>query len=140
MVAFERGQLAAFGYRQARHTGSLDCIKAVCYVIRNRVVAGWGAGSFISVLANHDQAEGNEGSQTWTPQLDVEDRVLQMIVRDIDDIYFGTAEDQVKRVVQDSLYYQFIDKPLRQWFTDHILLDNKNHPRIAQVGPIALFR
>jgi hypothetical protein len=140
MVTFERAELASFGYRQARHTGSLDCIKAICYVIRNRVLAGWSNGSYLAVITQHELAAGNEDSETWTPKLDVEDRVLQMIVRDIDDVYFGTSDDQVKRVVQDALYYQFIDKPIREWFTDHILMNSKDHPRIAGVGTILFFR
>ena len=140
MVTFERAQLANFAYRQARHTGSLDCMRAVCHVVRNRVLAGWGNGSYLAVITNHEEFDGNEGSETWTPKLDIQDRMLQMIVRDIDDVYFGTGEDQVRRVVDDALYYQFVDKPLRSWFCDNILMQSKDHPRIAGVGPILLFR
>lgn len=135
---FERAQVAKFAYREARSTGSLDCMKAVCYVLRNRVRAGWGDGTWLHVMENHHKVEGNilDG---WA-ELDAQDRLLQMIVRDIDEIYAGTSSDDTSRVVQDALYWQFIDKPARPWFVHTIVRDPNNHPRIGQVGPIALFK
>jgi len=82
--------------------------------------------------------EGNVGTG-WL-ELDTQDRLLQLLVRDIDDIYMGTSEDDTKRVVQDALYYQFIDQPPNPWFVKHIVQDPKEHPRVAQVGPLAFFR
>jgi hypothetical protein len=72
--------------------------------------------------------------------LDPNDRLLQLIVRDIDDIHMGLSQDDTKRVVQDALYFQFIDQPPRAWFVENIVRNAENHPRIAQVGPIAFFR
>jgi hypothetical protein len=138
LSTFERAQLANFAYREARYTGSLDCMKAVCYALRNRLKAGWGSGSWISVMESHSQVEGNVGTG-WL-ELDTQDRLLQLLVRDIDDIYMGTSEDDTKRVVQDALYYQFIDQPPNPWFVKHIVQDPKEHPRVAQVGPLAFFR
>lgn len=139
MGNFERAELAAFAYREARYTGSIDCIKAICYVFRNRVGAGWGDGSFVSVIAGRGLCEGNEGNSRHV-ELDLGDRLLHMIVRDIDDIYLGTADEPVRKVVADCLYYQFIDQPLRGWFTEHILHDPQNHPHTGNVGPLMLFR
>ena len=135
---FERAQVAGFAYRQARHTGSLDCMKAICYVLRNRVKAGWGDGSWLSVLAAQDHAEGNV-SEAPAPPLDAADRLLQLLLRDIDDLYLGTSEDDTKTVVNKALYYQFVDQVPVQWFIEHIVRDPANHPRKAQVGPILLF-
>lgn len=135
---FERAQIARFAYEEARSTGSLDCIRAICYVLRNRLKCGWGDGTWLSLLEGHCQVEGNI-ADGWA-SLDPQDRLLQLIVRDIDDIYMGQSEDDTKTVVQDALYWQFIDRPARPWFTDHIVRDPENHPRVAQVGPIALFK
>ena len=139
---FERAELAAFAYRQARHTGSLDCIKAICYVMRNRVAAGWntGSGSVLAIINNHAVCDGNEGSEAWTTEPDLEDRLLQVIVRDIDDIYLGTSDDQTRKAVGDAVYYHFVDKPLRDWFTERILRDSTNHPGIATIHTMRLFR
>jgi hypothetical protein len=142
MSAFERAQVAAFAYKAARHTGSLDCMKAVCYVLRNRVRAGWGDVTWLGVMEGHHKVAGNEDDfwPTMAAKLDVQDRLLQMLVRDVDDIYTGISEDDTKRVVQDALFYQFIDRPGTEWFKENIVRQSETHPRIAQVGPIALFR
>lgn len=140
---FERAQVAAFAYSKARHTGALDCMKAVCYVVRNRVKAAWGDGSWQSVLISANDFAGNNLSPQLAenaPKLDVQDRLLQMLVRDIDDIYLGNSNDDTKLVVADALFFQFIDQPPRQWFVENIVRDQANHPRIAQVGPIAFFK
>lgn len=139
MTYFERAELAAFAYRQAKHTGNIDCVKAICYVMRNRVNAGWGDGSFMSVINHHGLSAGEE-QQRNEIELDLDDRLLQMILRDIDDIYLGQGNDLVKPVVADALYFHFIDKPLRQWFVEHILHDPANHPGIAAIGLMRLFK
>jgi hypothetical protein len=138
-ATFERAQLARWAYLKAVHTGSLACMKAICYVLRNRVQAGWGEGLWLNVIENHCMMEGNEESGMRQP-LDPADRLLQILVRDIDDIYLGLSADDTELVVQDALYFQFIDRPPRQWFVEHIIRDPENHARIGQVGPIALFR
>jgi hypothetical protein len=139
LSTFERAQLAGFAYKAARRTGSLDCMKAICYVLRNRLRAGWGNGTWLSIMDAHPDVEGN--SQEWNEvSLDAQDRLLQLLVRDIDDIYMGTSEDDTKGVVQDALYFQFIDQQPSAWFVEHIVRDAVNHPRIAQVGPLAFFK
>ena len=138
LATFERAAVAQFAYRRARHTGSLDCMKALCYIVRNRTMAGWGDGTWLSILKVHSEIEGNV--TPTTTELEVQDRLLQMIIRDIDDIYLGLSEDDTKRVVQDALYFHFIDHPATPWFVEKIVREPKEHPRIAQVGPIAFFR
>ena len=138
LATFERAQVAAFAYQQARHTGSLDCMKAICHVLRNRVRAGWGDGTWTTIINLHSEVEGN--LQTGKTPIDPNDRLLHLLVRDIDDIYLGMGQDETKIVVQDALYFQFIDQPVRVWFVDHIVQDQENHPRVAHVGPLALFK
>ena len=134
---FERAQVARFAYEEARSTGSLDCMRAICYVLRNRLKNGWGDGTWLWLMENHVHVQGNivDG---WA-SLDPQDRLLQLIIRDIDDTYMGQSDDDTKIVVDDALYWQFIDRPPHPWFIEHIVRDPANHPRVAQVGPIALF-
>lgn len=137
IATFEKAMLTEFAYRDARATGSLACMKAICYVIRNRVKAGW-ADTWLAAIESHPKVEGNI-MDGWA-ELDPQDRLLQLLARDVDDIYMGVSEDDTKRVVQDALFYQFIDRPPSPVFVKNILRDPQNHPRIAQVGPIAFFK
>lgn len=137
LANLERAQLVAFAYREARHTGSLDCMKAICYVLRNRLKAGWGNGTWLSLMESADQVAGNLKGNPCA--MDAADRLLQFLARDIDDIYLGTSDDDTKRVVQQALYYQFITLQPNEWFVENIVRDPQHHPRIGHVGPIALF-
>ena len=164
----QRAHLVDFCYTEARHTGSLDCMKAVAYVLRNRLRLGWGDGSWQRLINAAPTTAGNDSrfegirsspglaiSNCVGVEPDLNDRLLQMLARDIDDIYLGTSNDDVRRVVEGTvapegtgspakpapaLYYQFIDLPVRTWFVDTIVRDHENHPRIGQVGMMALFR
>jgi hypothetical protein len=138
-ASFERAQVAAFAYRIARRSGSIDCIRAVCYVLRNRNRAGWGDGNWLSIMEGHKHVAGNVETEPEIA-LDPNDRLLQLIVRDVDDIYLGNSMDDTRGVVQDALYFQFIDLPATEWFVENIVRDPANHARIAQVGPIAFFK
>lgn len=141
-ASFERGQVAGWAYRKARHTGSLDCIKALAYIVRNRVKAGWGDGTWLWVIENHWTVEGNETAVSpkadYKP-MDASDRMLQLFVREIDGIYDGSSQDDTKRVVNDALYFQFVDLPPRPWFVENIVERHEHHRRVAGIGTIAFF-
>ncbi len=148
-AAFERAQLAAFAYAEARFTGSLDCMKAVCYVVRNRVKAGWGDGTWLSVIEGAHLVAGNVPvHQDKRLPIASGDRLLQLLLRDVDDIYLGGGghgiDDDVARVVQGeskvgALYYSFVEREPNPWFVTHIVREPENHPRIGQVGTMMLF-
>jgi hypothetical protein len=151
LATFERAQVAAFAYREARLTGSLDCMKAVCYVLRNRVKAGWADSSWLGVLENAPQVMGNLAVvNDGGPALVSHDRLLQLLVRDIDDIYLAQdwGDDPVRRVVcgdepkdaRAALYYSFVDRQPRPWFVENIVQKPVDHPQLGNVGPIMLFR
>lgn len=136
--SFQRAQVAAFAYGQARHTGSLDCMKAVVCVFRNRLRCGWGDGTWQRLINSHAQYAGNVGG--CVTEIELGDNLLRMLVRDIDDLYMGMSENDTGAVVKDALYYQFIDQEPNPWFVEKILHDPANHPRQGQIGPIALFK
>ena len=160
-AAFERAQAAAFAYREGRHTGSLACLRAILFILRNRVKKGWGEGSWLTVMeaageaaAHGDAASGlgNQASaeaQSPKPEALSSDRLLQMIVRDVDDIYLGQEpwDDPVRQVVcgegaQSSfkkdwhpiLYYSLVDRTARPWFVENIIRKAQEHPQVGQVG------
>lgn len=135
---FERAQVARFAYIEARRTGSLDCMKGICYVIRNRVKNGWGDGTWLSVLEAHREVEGNVADVQ--ARLEGTDRLLQLMIRDIDDIYTGASSDDTKRVIGEALYWQFVDRPPRPWFIENIVQKPISHPRCAGLGVIAFFK
>jgi len=168
-AAFERAQVAAFAYREARFTGSLDCMRAVCFVLRNRVKSSWAGGSWLAVLeaahltaADHgvaDSAELSTGSGLNGAGV-ASDRLLQRIVRDVDDIYLGSEsyDDPVRIVVcgqpdsgnmklastkkdwKPALYYSFVDRPPRPWFVENIIRRAEEHPQMGQIGKMMLYR
>lgn len=167
-AAFERAQVAAFAYREARHTGSLDCMRAVCFILRNRVKSAWGDGSWLSVMEAAQLMSATNGSQNDGAATDLAggkaqgiagDRLLQLIVRDVDDIYLGqdNFDDRVRQVVcgdtrlstslsssnkdwKPALYYAFTDRPIRPWFVENIIHRPEEHAQIAVIGSMMLYR
>lgn len=146
-ATFERAQVAGFAFLEAQHTGNLDCMRAIAFVLRNRVRAGWGDGSWLSVIADNARVAGNEP----LPGRQIEgasDRLLQMIVRDIDDIYLG--QDRIDDTIRDittssdrkkpALYYCFVNREIRPWFTGNIIRQSQEHAHIGTIGALMLYR
>jgi hypothetical protein len=170
-AAFERAQVAAFAYREARRTGNLDCMRAVCFILRNRVKSSWGDGTWLSILASsylHSAGWEPFVPGEMVPNSDApapgamitgfksDDRLLQLMVRDVDDIYLGqdNFDDRVRQTVcgDDSslkpgkrefkpvLYYCFVDRDPRPWFKENIIRRPQDHPQVGQIGTMMLFR
>lgn len=139
-AVFERAQIAVFAYDQAGYTGSLDCVRAVCFVLRNQRKAGWGDGSWLSLLQNVDGFTGNEPRSAKKP-LDLSNRILQLIVRDVDDICVGEGfewmQDNTRQVVQDALRYNFVDQPIKKEFEQNVI---QKAMHVGQIGPMMLYK
>jgi hypothetical protein len=155
-------QAAAFAYRDGRHTGSLACLRAILFILRNRVKSGWGGGSWLAVVEAAGETSGHlaiEPSGDFQspdhPIAQSSDRLLLMIVRDVDDIYLGqeSFDDPVRQVCSRDaefasgrgpvgmkkdwhpvLYYSFVDRPARPWFVESIIRKPQEHPQVGQVG------
>jgi hypothetical protein len=195
--SFERAQVAGFAYREARHTGSMDCMRAVCFVLRNRVKAAWGDGSWLNIIAAHHLvaanfdawtmgelaplnmsssatslsgapdtarseaagAEANLPGSGLVSGFNSGDRLLQQIVAQVDDIYFGQEafDDRVRQTVccelaplpeaaklnrkpAPCLYYSFVDRPPRPWFAENIIRRSQEHAQVGQIGTMMLYR
>jgi hypothetical protein len=159
LATFERAQVAAFAYREARYTGSLECMKAICFVLRSRVKAGWGDGTWLSVMKSAAEVAGSnawllnqpgQAAEAYSKEfMAADDRLLQILIRDIDDIYLGQDrfDDSTRQVCcgdnppkTSALYYSLVDRPTRDWFVENIVRKPEEHPHIANVGPVMLFR
>jgi hypothetical protein len=131
----QRAALVMFAAREAIETGSLQTMKGICYVIRNRVKAGWYDGTWFAVLEHHRESAGNEPRDI---ELDASNRILQMMIRDVDDIFYSQGSDPVEEAIGKCLYWNFIDRPAKQWFRENIIGNEKDHPIRAHIG-MALF-
>lgn len=134
---FQRAAIVRFSINEAISTGSLACMKGVCYALRNRILDGWYDGSWITAIEKHWEVAGHDRQVTLEP--DLNNRLFQMMLRDVDDIYYGTGEDETSAVVGACHYYHFIDKPIRAWFLENVIRDIENHPRRAHIGNIAFY-
>jgi hypothetical protein len=133
----QRAQLLLFAHHEAAATGSVDAMKAVCYIVRNRVRKGWHESSWIDVIENAEQVSGNEpGPQ---PRLDVYSRSFQMLMQSVDDVYYSSASDPIEAAVGEALYYQFADRPMRAWFDYNIIRRPQQHARRTHIGTMVLF-
>jgi len=168
-AAFERAQVAAFAYREARFTGSLDCMRAVCFVLRNRVKSSWSGGSWLAVMeqAHLTAATNDLGCAVLSTGSGLNgagaasDRLLQLMVKDVDDIYLSqeSYDDPVRMVTEGArpgissgivakkdwhpaLYYSFVDQAsrMRPWFVENIIRRPEEHGQMGQIGKMMLYR
>lgn len=137
LETFIRAQLVAFACQQVEGTGSVNSLKAVCMCMLNRQKAGW-SNDLLELIdlahesSAHPAGEG-ETSVIITPQ-------LQGLLRDIDDIFYATSEDETRKTVGKCLYWQnLLQKNVRPWFVQEIIRRPAEHPRKAQVGMIVLY-
>lgn len=139
----QRAELVAFAAREVGDDGNLEQMKAVCYIIRNRVRAGWSDGNWLTVMEEHFQIAGNERPDC---RLRLEDRRLQALARDVDAIFYGHEDDEVSRTCmrQDKqrgpiFYWCFVQRPIREWFKAAIIADPVNHRSRSQIAFMYLY-
>jgi hypothetical protein len=123
----------------AYHQGGVEPMLAVAQVIANRVNAGWQGGDWLKVIQAAPESRGT----TWTGDVQPEPRDISFreLLRRIDDVYHGTADDSAVNNEQDqkSLYYAELHNITRRWFRETILAFPEDHPRIAKVGQMDFF-
>jgi hypothetical protein len=139
----QRAALVLFAARKAGPKGSLDQMRAICHVLKNRMQAGW-ADNYLALIANADTGDGNDLSGEG--QLDLNDRRLQQIAKDVDDIYFGAADDEISRLCARAdkdkgplLYWVFVDRPIKPWFRENIIARPQEHFQRGIVGFLYLY-
>lgn len=125
----------------AYHYGDFESVMAVAQVIANRVGAGWHGGDWKQVI---DDAEKLAGTEPPSPRINPRDLFFRRILSQIDDIYYGTADDSAVNVESETgivtaLYYAELHNITNDWFRNNITSDLENHPRIATVGQLTFF-
>jgi hypothetical protein len=136
-----KARIVDFVAAEAYTSGGVETMLAVAQVLANRVAAGWQGGDWLRVINSADQYRG-----TIQPayQIDPRDGNFRELLRRIDEVYHGTADDSGVNVETEdgkarSLYYGELHNINRDWFIEHITDDLENHPRLATVGQLTFF-
>jgi hypothetical protein len=149
----QRAALVLFAVREAGAGASVEQMKAICYCMRNRVKAGWHP-DWLTAMEHAQETAGNLPGAPAT--IDVNDRAFQVLLHDIDDIYFSTAGNSkpmmeegpgeqsgetMEEALKECKYWQFLGpgRPVNPWFTENIAGDHENHPCRAQMGLMMFF-
>ena len=129
----QRAAVVLFAAREAGSEGSLDQMRAVCHVIRNRVQAQWHE-DYLAAVEAADQPRN-------VTTLRLNDRKLGMLAKEIDAIFYGSDDGEIARLCgrQDKergplLYWYFIDRTVTDWFRRNIIAKPQEHRQRAQVG------
>jgi hypothetical protein len=123
----QRAHLFLFAYNEGAASGSLQVMKGICYILRNRVRKGWHDGNWIEVIEHADEVAGNMPGPRQP--LDMYSRGFQQLLQAVDEIYYSSSGDELESVFDEALYYQFADRPLRPWFTENIIRYPQEHAR-----------
>lgn len=144
---FEKAMLVNFAAREVGPHGSLEQMKAVALCIRNRVNQGWGR--WLDVIESAEDAAAHEPIKM---RLKRDDRSLQMMLREVDDVVYGrmsakpadsqsngaganlSLEDALCDPKSPALYWMFLKRPVRPWFSENIIQDKRNHPVRSTAG------
>lgn len=140
----QRALLAVFAAREVGPKGSLEEMRAVACCLRERVRAGWHEGSWLLVMEYADEHAAHVA--TTAAKLNPNQRSLQRMLSDVDDIYYGQRRHALESGSDDGesleasiaehklKYWCFLNRPMTPWFKANIARDMKNHPMRAQVG------
>lgn len=138
---FQKALLVNFAIREAGPRASVEMMKAICIVIRNRVRKGWHDGNWIAVIEN---APDHAAHETEPIRIDPNSRIFQRLVADVDEIFYSTEESapagdmsliaSLTTKKKECLYWSFANRAVRPWFKENIQLDQENHPLRASMG------
>jgi hypothetical protein len=143
----QRAAAVLFAAREVGPKGSADEMKLVCYCLRNRARAGWAGGHWLNVIEEADEHAAHEPLETGP--LSIESRPLQILARDIDEIFYsepprddlplGIVPGDLAELAGRQLFWMFMDRPIRPWFQTNIVRDSRNHPQRTKLGLMMLF-
>lgn len=137
--SYVKSRLMDFVIEEAYSSGGVEPMLAVAQVLANRVSAGWMGGDWLRVI---DTAANYRGTvqPTHIGLMDPREGNFRELMRRVDDVYHGTADDSnVNNESGKSLYYAEMHNINREWFTEQILSDQESHPRLATVGQLTFF-
>lgn len=136
----QRAAAVLFAAREAGPEGSLDQMRAICHVIRNRVQAQWYEDYLAAVEGSWIRRRTEDAAEKQAP-LQLSDRRLATLAKEIEGIVYGQADDEIAKLCgrQDEkngplLYWCWIDRPATPWFEQNIVRKPEEHRQRAQVG------
>lgn len=142
MTDLQRAALALFAAREAGPRASADQMLAIAMCIRNRVRQGWFDGDWLKVIENAGDTRANLPGPAV--QLDPNDKNLQRLARDIDEVYFsrrdwaknpsGDPMPSMDEAIGKATYWAFINQPFTVWFLENVIHNPEQHPQNAQMG------
>jgi hypothetical protein len=137
--SYIKSRLMDFVIEEAYANGGVEPMLAVAQVVANRVKAGWQGGDWLRVIDTAPEYRGTLPGQNFV-RVDPRDGNFRELMRRIDEVYYGTADDSnVNTREGKSLYYVELHNITREWFSEHILNDLMSHPRLAKVGQLTFF-
>lgn len=137
--SYIKARLLDFVIGEAYASGGLEPMLAVAQVIKNRVDAGWQGSDWVRVIETAPEYRGTVQPEAHS-HIDPRDGTFRELMRRIDEVYYGTAEDDnINNDSGKSLYYAELHNINREWFSEYILSDLESHPRLAVVGQLTFF-
>lgn len=140
----QRAALVLFAARQVGPRGCLEQMKAICYCMRNRVRAGWYDGNWMRAI---EEAQEIEPHFVEPFKLDPNNRDLQRMTREIDEVFYGDngyadgSSDSIslESSIGAQKYWMFLGRDVSSWFALHVIGDRQNHPSRTQMGTMIFF-
>jgi hypothetical protein len=137
--SYVKSRLMDFVIEEAYSSGGVEVMLAVAQTLANRVQAGWQGGDWLRVIDSAPDYRGTVQPKNYVP-LDPRDGNFRELMRRVDEVYHGTADDSnINNESGTSLYYAELHNINREWFTEHVLDDLESHPRLATVGQLTFF-
>ena len=145
--SFVKAHLAQLCWRNAPAGKAFQSMQCLAFIERNRVRAGWMGGDWLSIIANdaaYQAYEGNHrrlsvgtGPAVLQDFPDLRDEIFKKFLWEIDRIYDGSREDPM---TEGALWWAEAEKINRPWFLENIARKPEQHPRVAQVASLTLWR
>lgn len=129
---YSRAQVARFCIEEAAQYGGTSYMLSIAFVLRNRVLAGWGP--WIEVART---AAAKRGHVAEPSDVDMRSANIRQFLQRFDDVYSGADEDDLSG---GALWYLDSTLPVQDWFKRDVLSDRKEHPMVGQAPPILFFQ
>lgn len=104
-------------------------------IIRNRFLAGWGGGNWLTLVAEHDKYSAKSEVLPLTFGDPHHDPIFRRCLAIAENIYHGRERD----ITEGALWYGKLHD-CSDDFKNKIVRQPESHPRVATVGQLACFR
>lgn len=141
--SYVKGQLVHYLYYHCHHKDALVGLKAHAFVLRNRVMNGWGG--WLDVLDLASRYEGNV--KVTNPAPSGNDFLWIKLLSAIDSIFDGSEPSTVDGMAGTTaglrhvsgLYIFDPEEPVTDWFKENILNQKESHKKIGSVGRLWVY-